>query len=233
MPIFRSAIAAVTPETCHAVFAFSHILVLYCLASESQDERLLIVAPTPDLSPVWLQFLRTGCRLLCHVWDDLEEGPVRALVSTWDIPELELDGTKTPFVEKLLSYIPSRMSPDAWTEEQDMIYTDTAVLLGLAFTNGILGTTFTTWDALRIWPTCISRQYLEMLRNQHPGALVLLAHYCVLLKKVEGNWYFDGRATVLLKSVVGCLDQKWIEAVRWPMEEIGMRYTISSGSKSS
>lgn len=228
MPVFRSAIAAVTPDTCHAVFVFSHILVLYCFASESQDERLFIVAPTPNLSPVWLQFLRAGCRLLCHVWDDLEEGPVRALASTWDIPELELNEGRTLFVKQLMSFIPARESQDAWSEEEDKIYTETAILLGRAFSNVVLGTTFTTWDALRMWPTCISIEYLEMLRKQHPGALVLLAHYCVLLKRIEGNWYFEGRATGLLRSVVGCLDRKWMEAVRWPMNEIGMEYTCSS-----
>ncbi|KAE8448284.1 hypothetical protein EG329_009715 [Mollisiaceae sp. DMI_Dod_QoI] len=226
MPIFRSSIAAVTPETSHAVFIFSHLLVLYCFASESQDERLLILSPTPDLLPIWLQFLRAGCRLLCHVWGDLEAGPVKALASAWDIPELELDGGRTPFVEDLLSHIPLSKTEDAWSEDENKVYTDTAILLGRAFTNRALDIAFTTWDALRIWPMCISKEYMEMLRNQHPGALILLAHYCVLLKNIEGNWYFDGRATGLLRSVLGCLDQKWMKAVKWPIEKIGITVII-------
>jgi hypothetical protein len=222
MPIFRSTIESVTPETCHAVLAFSHLLVLYSFASESQDERLFIVSPTPDLSPLWLHFLKTGCELLCHVWVDLENGPVKALVCAWDVPDLEDDGERTPLVESLLSVIPSKDAADSWTEEENRTYIDTAILLGLAFTNGTHGVTFTTWDALRIWPMYTPLKYMEMVRDKHPGALILLAHYCVLLKKLEGYWYFDGRATALLKSVVECLDQKWMAAVRWPMEQIGM-----------
>lgn len=223
MPDFRTSIAAVTPETSHAVFTFSHLLVLYGFASESQDERLLIVSPAPDLTPTWLHFLRAGCELLCHVWDDLEAGPVKALVSAWDIPELVEDREKTaPLVERLLSYIPSKEWDDAWSEDEMKIYRETATSLARAFVSEAHGISFSTWDALRIWPMCISKEYLELVRNQHPGALILLAHYCVLLKGVEGNWYFDGRATRLMKSIVSCLDRKWMDALGWPMGEIGM-----------
>lgn len=222
MPVFRSTIEAVTTETCHAVLAFSHLLVLYSFASESQDERLLIISPTPDLTPVWLHFLRTGCELLCNVWDDLENGPVKALVCAWDVPELEDDGRRLPLVENLLAMIPPKKTANSWTEEETDTYTDTAILLGHAFTSGTKECTFTTWDALRIWPMYSTSKNIQMIRDKHPGALILLAHYCVLLKKLEGFWFFDGRATALLKNVVACLDQRWMSGVRWPMEQIGM-----------
>ncbi|KUJ14802.1 uncharacterized protein LY89DRAFT_122628 [Mollisia scopiformis] len=221
IPVYRTKIADVTPENSHAVFMFSHLLVLYCLASESQDERLFIVGPTNDGSPIWLHFLRAGCGLLCHVWDDLEAGPVKSLASAWDIPVLEVDA-KTPLVDNLLSFIPSDEEENGWSEDEKKIYTETARLLGLAFLNAAVGVTFSTWDALRIWPMCVTSEYLQLLKAQHPGALVLLAHYCVLLKRLEGNWYFDGRATSLFENVLGCLDPKWVEAVKWPIEEIGI-----------
>lgn len=55
----------------------------------------------------------------------------------------------------------------------------------------------------------ISIEYLNLLSSWHSGALVLLAHYFFILQKLEGNWYFEGRAIGLFETVLGCLDEKW------------------------
>ena len=65
MPLFRSVIASVDANNCHATLVFSHLLVIYSWASEKQDSRLLLVeAEGDDLLPPWLYFIRSGCSLL-------------------------------------------------------------------------------------------------------------------------------------------------------------------------
>jgi hypothetical protein len=44
MPLFRTAIANVTIANSEAILVFSHLLVLYSFASESQDERLFLTS---------------------------------------------------------------------------------------------------------------------------------------------------------------------------------------------
>jgi hypothetical protein len=221
MPLFRAAIAKVDDDSCDAVLLFTHLLVIYTWATEKQDERLLLVeADGQDIFPAWLYFLRSGCSLLCKVWDRIETGPVKALAKAWDIPIPERN-SKTDLVIHLLSVIPDQTSSDAWPMEECQIYHDAAVQLGTAFSSIPLSEAYTTWDAMRIWPMYISVEFCALLKSSHPGALILLAHYCLLLQRVQLHWYFEGRATRLLSTILDRLDARWHYYIKWPLEEIG------------
>lgn len=52
MPAFREVVTKVNESNCHAILAFTHLLVIYSFASEQQDERLLLVTEnTQDVVP--------------------------------------------------------------------------------------------------------------------------------------------------------------------------------------
>ena len=159
--------------------------------------------------------------MLCNVWNLLETGPVKALALMWEVP-IEISGDYKPsLVSDLLCAIPSASSEIAWPEEVCKIYRDAAVELGWAFAyTNALGDGFTTWDALRIWPMRISVDYMNLLGTWHPSALILLAHYCILLRKVERHWYFEGRASGLFSTIFHRLDTRWHEYIERPLEEI-------------
>ena len=149
-------------------------------------------------------------------------GPLKVLACAWESPIDVEEGVRTPLAERLLSFIPVKYSEFSWPEEVCRIYHDAALELGYAFACAeILGTRFNTWDALRVWPMGLSIDYMHLLNNGHPGALVIFAHFCVLLKKLEGKWYFEGRATRLLGHILQRLDRKWQCYIEWPAEEIG------------
>lgn len=44
MAPYRIAVANANKSNCHAILAFTHLLVLYCFATEQEDENLLLVA---------------------------------------------------------------------------------------------------------------------------------------------------------------------------------------------
>ncbi|KAG4430951.1 hypothetical protein IFR05_013559 [Cadophora sp. M221] len=220
MPLFRKTMISVTPSNCDAVLAFAHLLIIISFASETQsqnrsknqnDQLMLVSSPVPPIPittsngnsnaqegdsilPPWLYLLRSGCSILCDIWDYLELGPISALAGQWDIPVKVPDGTPSPLLSHLLSLIPnspvqnltSTLNQTSWTEHEITTYINSARSLDLAFRyRSILGTKFTTWDALRVWPISISEEYLNLLASRHEGALVLLGSYCVLLKMVE------------------------------------------------
>lgn len=225
LPAFRSAMAEPTLENCEALLVFSHLLVIYSFASEKQDETLFLSETkhdeNSDVVPPWLYFLRNGCSLLCDVWVHLESSPVRELAAMWDIPIVVPD-SQTSLVTYLLSIIPSSSAPSAWSPETIHIYTKSIHDLGAAFLATHLSTTFNTWDAIRVWPMCIDIEYMGLLKARHPSALILLAHYCVLLGKVKDQWYCEGRAKRLLESILRYLDTEWLGCIQWPLEEVGV-----------
>ncbi|KFZ10144.1 hypothetical protein V501_05329 [Pseudogymnoascus sp. VKM F-4519 (FW-2642)] len=230
MPLFRSAIENPNEDNCDAVFAFSHLLVIYSFAAEREDEQLFLVeSNTLKVLPSWLYFIRNGCSMLCDVWDEVESGPVGSLVSVWDIPITFLEAEQKPLMDSLLSAIPLQGFEDSWSEDACEIYREAATELGVAFscTQGP-SAGFTTWDALRIWPMRISEAYLNLLSQLHPGALILVAHYCILLQRLDSHWYFEGRAKRLLFTVMSCLDRRWHHIVKWPLAEIEDMSSIRS-----
>ena len=52
-----------------------------------------------------------------------------------------------------------------------------------------------------LWAYPLSKQFHEDLQARKPAALVLLAHYCVLLQAVDHKWYLNGMAWQLLEDI--------------------------------
>lgn len=55
----------------------------------------------------------------------------------------------------------------------------------------------------------MSDKFIAMLGMCHPGSLILLSHYALLLKDIEDYWYFQGRASRLIRTITRKLDIKW------------------------
>lgn len=87
------------------------------------------------------------------------------------------------------------------------------------------------------WPIIIPDAYIEMISNRNPHALVLLAHYTVLLKRNEDRWWIKNKAEELLQKISIELQrlpdaQQWIEWIQWPLGEVGERRPSRAQSKS-
>jgi hypothetical protein len=217
MPLFRTAISSVTSANGDAILIFTHLLVICSFASEEADEKLFVSDNAEnDLLPSWLFFLRSGCSMLCNVWDGIATGPIRPLAAAWEIP---IDITAFAY-EPILDYFLS-IPQDEWSEKERITYGEAAGELARAFScMNALEERITTWDAIRIWPMRKSYEYVELLRAWHPGALILLAHYCLILDRLEEYWYFQGRAQRLLMTITKRLDERWLKYIEWPLTRV-------------
>lgn len=69
------------------------------------------------------------------------------------------------------------------------------------------------------WVELIPQLYLELLGDLKPQALILLAHYCILLHKGgEIYWYMEGAAERLLLSLKNILSEEWRAWISWPLQ---------------
>ena len=212
MPPFRAAVAHLDGANCHATLAFIHLLAIHSFAFEQEDERLLVVDPnSPNVVSDWLSFLRSGCDYVGLVWEYVENGPLKALLCEWTKPVDKYQNLPhSPLVERLMSVVPPSNGEDAWSEGERRMYRDAVFKLGYAFLAAEkLGGDFGIWDALRVWPVILEATYFEYLRVLHPGALIVLAHYCRLLHRLDGKWYLKGRADRLLTQILQRLDTHW------------------------
>ena len=200
--------------------------------------------------PPWLYFLRSGCILLFSVWDAVEFGLVYEMAASWDtpIPISALVSPHTlSLISYFDTLIPSPTDTTTatdsasndntnalWDEDIITLYKEAASALASALTIALLSPSpspptqsdpqlFTPWLALRIWPMKLTPSFLSLLsthHHPHPAALILLAHYCLVLRHLDGCWYFCGGARKLLGSVLQRLGEEWRKCVEWPVREI-------------
>lgn len=67
-----------------------------------------------------------------------------------------------------------------------------------------------------LWAYRLSVQFHKDLEAHHPAALVLLAHYCVLLRTVDHRWYLNDMARQLLEDIERHINPAYRDWLTWP-----------------
>jgi hypothetical protein len=80
------------------------------------------------------------------------------------------------------------------------------------------------------WSTITPDTYISLVSQHCPEALVLLAHYCLLLSKIDNVWWLKGISRHLLRSVCRMIGKvgnagdggegKWEAWISWPLQEL-------------
>lgn len=68
------------------------------------------------------------------------------------------------------------------------------------------------------WPVLIPFDFLQMLRQRRPEALVILAHWAVFLHYDREFWVFSDSGRVLIESTSKYLGSYWDDWMAWPNE---------------
>ena len=76
-------------------------------------------------------------------------------------------------------------------------------------------------DAVAFWTMHQSPEFFDLLKEDNPKALVVLAFYCVLLQRSENNWYVEGHGRKLLAEICRRLERGWENWIIWPLHELG------------
>lgn len=217
IPIFSYEIENPTTNNCDAIMAFGYLLIVFSFATEldNGENSLLLVSDTGTgfrekqlILPQWLYFIRCGCAMLSEVWDRIESGPVSALGKAWET-ELDVGDSKLPYLEHFMSIVPQ---DDSWPEKVISVYRDGASALADAFAYMDRETTnidVSTWNILGLWCVRLEDEFYDLIFERHPGALILLAYYCVIMKRMETCWYFKGRPAKLIAAISSVLDERW------------------------
>ncbi|KAE8552412.1 hypothetical protein TMatcc_002457 [Talaromyces marneffei ATCC 18224] len=226
LPAFREAIDNPTNDNCDAMMTFAYLLVVYMFATSSANssDSLLFVANSTDclqnnsIVPLWLVFLRDGCAMLCDVWDRIESGPLATLAAAWELDTY--DGNDLPYWTHFSNVA---LECSSWSKEEVRIYGDASLLLARCFATMERepnDSWVTTWKILGLWPMRVESEFMTLLYSRQPGALILLAYYCIILKKMERYWYFEGGSAKLMLSIVNVLEQRWHPFIREPVDLI-------------
>ena len=208
------ALNEVTADNCHALFAMSSIISVLCFVLPYSAQLGMPSDPVNDI--VSVSKLICGVKTVLHSareWVAL--GSLGGLVNyNWDPTTLALPEEARLAFEKLFD-MNKRETRDGSIRD---LYNATIQDLKHAFeihtvVAGEPGLVFT-------WLVVVQASYVAQLEKKEPMALVILAHYAVLLHTSNRQWWLDGRGAHLVQFIHQLLPPKWLSAIEWPREAV-------------
>ena len=247
--LFRDAVQNITRQNCDALFALTTFITVFIFASARDDCGSLIASAlahpdqkSPDAGAIHLavRLLRTirgALVVLTPAWNWVAQGPISAICTRAEWPEHPQPANAQAIEEdEKLAALSSLWETPKNSGIYSDILSDALKSLQLTFARVSLLTLVTTDStdcdrvdhssglkdrgAAFVWPIAISEKYLVLLEKQQPGALVLLAHYAILLDRVPNCWWIEGVAAYLVASaalVLGTERRSWIA---WPIRAV-------------
>lgn len=74
-------------------------------------------------------------------------------------------------------------------------------------------------DCTLVWVTIFPQEYAVLLSEHDQIALVILAHFCVLLSKLDA-WWMTEFPGALLRTIKGYLPESWEHWIEWPLSVV-------------
>ncbi|RAK94961.1 Zn(II)2Cys6 transcription factor [Aspergillus ibericus CBS 121593] len=71
------------------------------------------------------------------------------------------------------------------------------------------------------WLLRVPHEFLLLLKDYQPLAMVIFGYFCVLLHQLEWMWCMKGWSTHLLSQIYNKLSPAYRAWIRWPIEQIG------------
>lgn len=71
------------------------------------------------------------------------------------------------------------------------------------------------------WVTRVPREYIQLVEAQDREALVILAHYAVLLTRTNMVWWLEGLGSNFVKAIAMALGAQHWRLIEWPIQISG------------
>ncbi|KAK0663522.1 hypothetical protein DIS24_g1080 [Lasiodiplodia hormozganensis] len=234
-----SILPHVTQENCSALYIFSALTAILSLALPRKPDDIPFVSSEGVAE--WLFLLRGIASIVFSSSEWILNGSIgpflhRVKVPAFD-PALLQSGTVPARVtaEPLPTSEPARPpEEDQLMElrrfiERDVADPDQAQLYLSALDDLIksytyifnLGPNECHLRSIFSWPCMVSNEYLKLLSQHDPHALVVFSYYSILLHRLDSFWWIKGWGTHLISRIYHLLPPVYRQWVRWPIEEIG------------
>jgi hypothetical protein len=200
LPSFRQSMTTPNAETIHAIFAFAGSLVYYMMASPKvlntrhEVDRCRLPSRDDD-HPHWFQMIRGLMALLTRHSLQLANGPFGPVLGGDPGPDYALDERDDEQLARLegmfssfsSSSVPSLRLPSTPCSPQSHLLFDEKRKIEICkeALNGLRRISSVSHSPTRVriktsvhmWPGSVSQNFVELIYERDPRALVLLAHH--------------------------------------------------------
>lgn len=214
-------------DSSNALYAFAATSCFYTLAQGPKPGDLLVFANAGTAD--WLVLFR-GVRSLVEMSESrVLEGPLAPL-SSHALRQLERhkDNATAENRSTPLSELQKHIDENSKDEPNFRTYKQAVDSLAFCFSvvsaeeklgRGMLAANFQAF----LWLYRVSDDFVLCLQQQHATAMVIYAHFVVLIKRLDWSWIIENWPNHLMSQVYESVDQSWRAWLRWPMEQVGWR----------
>ncbi|GKT46697.1 uncharacterized protein ColSpa_06878 [Colletotrichum spaethianum] len=212
---------ALDGENCEKLYLFSVLTIFFALACPRKSSDSLIMGESSF--PDWMFLLRGTKSLLKLLQPQAYTGPLLPM----------FNHGRERFLH---SRDESRAQPELLADLQRLVNKTCADPVLLPIYNRAIDELRRTlsvflWDGGRgmditdafLWKYLMAEDFLPLLKV--PGAtqeaVAIFSHFCILLKRLENEWWLQGWATHLISRAWSLLDQDHRLWIQWPIEELG------------
>ncbi|KKK13260.1 hypothetical protein AOCH_007479 [Aspergillus ochraceoroseus] len=203
------------PSHCNATFTLSNILMIFSFALPE------IMEPSPnrcvldELHQVF-QSTRESIDMLVNIIDSVGNGELRPLLQH-DTSHPRMPDTSRLAIMSLARLNANLARQDAHHEKD--LYDATIKQLGYSLDKVSQGGE--TMIVAFQWIFHVPSQYIELFRQREPFALVILAHYAVIIHSLRGHWWMGEWGARLIQEIGQCLDTNWRNSLSWVLDATG------------
>ncbi|KAH7419518.1 hypothetical protein BKA64DRAFT_19577 [Cadophora sp. MPI-SDFR-AT-0126] len=218
LSIFNEACPTLTPENTVPAFLFAAILGLHCFCDTFS-------APSPDLD-TFLDRLVQSIRLLRGIrattgtsWDYIRNSDIKVLLAD-EGQALERDDNVTRAFDNLKYTFSQSHTLSAFEAK---VYGEAIDGLIKVYNSQLPNGESKILPDARIvmsWPISVSAEYTELLQRRKPEALVVMAHFSILLHCRRSYWAVREAGSFLLAAIEEYLGEEWAHWLLIPKEII-------------
>jgi hypothetical protein len=229
--LFQPEISNLSSKNCNACFAFSSIIFTRGWASQDLEKPSTIffrpstmVEEFEEGGMQWVKLHRGTHEILQALFPALREGPFKTLWEQWkgiNMDDFNITHPLPPSEESQLSALTSTWSSSpSLSSHQKEVLDGALYRTKRVFSLLIYHPELSMLEVVMSWFSAITEDYLKMLEDKVPQALLIVAFYCIALKKPEHMWWLNGKGENLLRTVVGELGRGWEGWMEWPVEMV-------------
>ena len=207
--VFRHAMSTSTDHNWLASLVFAMTVIVFHFrvtatqpSKESVAETILVLRSAAKFArSVALPFLKAQSIVSRHLKDNITSmdpqllGSITSLKQLIDGLEWKRDGLKSVYeqsVETLRQWI-------AMTRGHPQIWLDFV------------------W-----WPVQVNSEYVDLLAQRQPVALIIFLHWCSVMTNAPKRWFLDGWADALARQAFDSLEPQWMSFTSWPSLVFGL-----------
>ncbi|OQE30053.1 hypothetical protein PENSTE_c002G08157 [Penicillium steckii] len=219
LALFREILGDINESNAKAMFAFASIVVVYTFGFPQ----------TPDVQDPWTSVDDLyQVLILTRGIQQVIRSPAEFLSQSNFAPILQVEMTSAPLPEDASAtmnqlYEANEVCGARDESHETEIYTATIDNIAEMLSCEYGGMTSSVIAGR--WAIRLPARFMELLREREPMALVMLAHYGVLLKALRHRWCFGEWCVRVAKAVWAILDDQWRPLIDWAMRAIlGINY---------